>query len=261
MSVGELLLTNLAVIAICLVLLWIISLPIKNASIVDIFWGPGFGLVALSTFFLTDGNDERKMLLTVLTCAWALRLGIYLAIRNIGHGEDPRYLAMRNRHEAADGNFGLRSLFSVFLLQGALMWFISLPVQLGQLGSIPITNLAWIGAGIWTIGFLFEAVGDYQLRKFKKDPGNMGKVMDKGLWRYTRHPNYFGNACIWWGLWMIASEAVPLWTIASPIIMTLLLLKVSGVSLLEKSLKASKPGYTEYVRRTNSFLPWFPKGS
>ena len=259
MNVPDLLTLNIAITLAAMFVLWLVSLPLRNASIVDIFWGPGFGLIALVTFFVADGLLERRLLLTVLTCAWSLRLGVYLALRNIGHGEDPRYVAMRNRREAAGGSFALFSLASVFGLQGVLMWLISWPVQLGQLGDAPLGLAAATGVILWAIGFLFEAVGDLQLRRFKANPNNLGKVMDRGLWRYTRHPNYFGNACLWWGLWLIASETAPLWTLISPILMTLLLLKVSGVSLLEKSLKASKPGYADYVRRTSSFFPWFPR--
>ncbi len=254
--------TTLIVILVCFFVLWLLSIPLKNASIVDIFWGPGFGVIAVVAWFLADGAPARQNLLTALTVIWAARLGLYLAWRNIGHGEDPRYRRMREKAEAAGGNFATASLFKVFLLQGVLMWLISTPVQVGQVYDEPagLGLVAAIGAVLWLIGFLFEAVGDWQLARFKADPANEGEVMDRGLWRYTRHPNYFGNACLWWGLFVIACEnPVGLWTIYAPVAMTFLLLKVSGVSLLERSLKKTKPKYEEYVRRTSAFFPLPPK--
>ena len=237
-----------------------VRLPLKNVSIVDIFWGPGFAVIAMATWLLSEGNDDRKWLLTLLTTVWAARLGIYLAVRNIGHGEDYRYAKWRTEADEKGQNFALRALLRVFLLQGVIMWIISLPVQLGQLPAEPALGwMAALGTLVWLIGFSFEALGDWQLRQFKADPDNKGKVMDQGLWRYTRHPNYFGNACLWWGLWFVAAEAAPLWTAISPAIMTFLLMKVSGVSLLEQSLKSSKPGYETYVKSTNAFFPGLPR--
>ncbi len=253
---------TLAITLACMIALWLLSLPLRNASIVDIFWGPGFGIIAFAAYFMADGAEPRQILLTALTAAWAARLGIYLAWRNIGHGEDPRYRRMREKTEAAGGNFAIASLARVFLLQGVLMWLISMPVQIGQMYAEP-PALGWVaavGATLWLIGFLFEAVGDWQLARFKADPANRGEVMDRGLWRYTRHPNYFGNACLWWGLFVIACEnPVGLWTVFAPIGMTWLLLKVSGVSLLERSLSRTKPKYQDYVRRTSAFFPLPPK--
>jgi steroid 5-alpha reductase family enzyme len=263
MKLTELLLTNLTVIAAAMLLLWLISIPIRNASIVDIFWGPAFAIVALVGWFLGDGDHDRRTLLAALTTAWGLRLGMYLALRNLGHGEDARYARWRRRVEDAGGNFTRYSFVMVFAMQGLLVIVVSLPIQAGQLAatSRPLGALALAGTLLWLAGFLFEAVGDWQLRRFKADPANRGKVMDSGLWRYTRHPNYFGNACLWWGLWLIACDAPGLWwTAIGPALMTLLLLKVSGVSLLEKSLVADKPGYADYQRRTSSFMPWPPRG-
>ena len=253
---------TLLVTLACMFVLWLISIPLRNASIVDIFWGPGFGVIAVVTWWLADGVEARQNLLTVLTVVWALRLGGYLAWRNLGHGEDPRYRRMREKTEKAGGNFALASLVKVFLLQGILMWVISMPVQVGQMYARPaeLGIVAGVGALLWLIGFLFEAVGDWQLARFKADPENEGEVMDRGLWRYTRHPNYFGNACLWWGLFIIACEnPVGLWTVFAPVLMTWLLLKVSGVSLLERSLKKTRPKYEDYVRRTSAFFPLPPK--
>lgn len=254
--------TTLLVTLGCMFALWLVSIPLRNASIVDIFWGPGFGVIAVVTWFLADGAEPRQHLLTALTVIWALRLGGYLAWRNIGHGEDPRYRKMREKTERAGGSFATASLVKVFLLQGVLMWLISMPVQVGQMYARPaeLGLVAALGTALWLIGFLFEAVGDWQLARFKADPANRGEVMDRGLWRYTRHPNYFGNACLWWGLFVIACEnPVGLWTLYAPVLMTWLLLKVSGVSLLERSLQKTKPKYEEYVRRTSAFFPLPPK--
>lgn len=262
MTLPTLLLTNLAVILGCMVLLWLISLPLRNASIVDIFWGPGFAVVSLVTLLLVEDAGPRQWLLAAITSAWGLRLGIYLALRNIGHGEDPRYAAWRQRVTDAGGNYAVVSLPRVFVLQGVLIVFVSLPVQVGQLapGGDTLGPLAYLGALAWLTGFLFEAIGDWQLRRFKAEPANRGKVMDRGLWRYTRHPNYFGNACLWWGIWLVAIDGPgAVWTLVGPLLMTFFLLKVSGVSLLEKSLVETKPGYADYIRRTSAFLPRPPK--
>lgn len=263
MTLPTLLATNLAIVLACMLALWLLSVPLRNASIVDIFWGPGFGIVAVATLLLIDGYEPRQWLLTVMTVAWALRLGTYLAFRNIGHGEDSRYAKWRDRVDSEGGNFVVRSLFMVFGLQGLLMWTVSLPVQTGQAATAPaaLGVLAWLGAVLWLIGFLFEAIGDWQLSRFKADPANKGQVLDSGLWRYTRHPNYFGNACIWWGIWLVAADAGAWWTVFSPILMTFLLLKVSGVALLEKSMQETKPKYQDYVERTSAFFPLPPKQS
>lgn len=264
MTLVELLPVTLAVNMGAMLLLWLLSIPLRNASIVDIFWGPAFALVALVGWWLGDGDIGRRTLLAALTIIWGLRLGTYLAMRNIGHGEDARYARWRKRIEDADGNFTWHSLMMVFGLQGLLVIIVSLPVQAGQLAVTgqPPGVLAWAGTLLWFAGFLFEAVGDWQLRRFKSDSANCGKLLDTGLWRYTRHPNYFGNACIWWGLWLVACDAPGLWwTAIGPALMTLLLLKVSGVALLEKSLAADKPRYADYMRRTSSFIPWPPRGT
>lgn len=245
-----------------LTVLWVWSVAIRNASIIDIFWGPGFALIAVVSWLTTDGDPTRKALLLILTSLWGLRLGIYLARRNIGHGEDVRYVAMRERAENAGKNFARTSYLRVYMLQGVIMWLVSLPIQFGMMPSEPAAPglLAILGIALFSIGFLFEAIGDWQLARFKADPTNRGQVMDRGLWRYTRHPNYFGNACLWWGLFLVAAEAGATWlTVLSPIIMTFLLLKVSGVALLEKSLAQTKPAYQDYVRRTSAFLPRPPR--
>lgn len=245
------------VIAILMVGTWLLSLVLKNASIVDITWGLGFVAVAWSGRIDTDGNAARQWLLTVLVSVWGVRLAGYLFWRNHGKGEDFRYRAMR-KHWGQ--RFGLVSLVTVFALQGTLMWIVSLPVQLGQARATAIGPLAYIGAAVWLIGIGFEAVGDLQLARFKADPSNAGRVMDQGLWRYTRHPNYFGDSLVWWGIALIAAETgTGAWGLIGAAVMTVLLLKVSGVALLEKSLVKRRDGYREYVARTSAFVPLPPK--
>lgn len=196
-----------AALAIVTVMLttWIISVLIKNASIVDITWGFGFVVVAWTVRLTVEGDTARQNLLVALVTLWGLRLALYLAKRNLGHGEDFRYVLMRRKHGA---KFPWVSLYTVFGLQGALMWAVSLPVQLGQADDgVSVGPVAVIGVVLWVIGFVFETVGDAQLARFKKDPANAGKVMDRGLWSLTRHPNYFGDAVQWWGIGLIAAEA------------------------------------------------------
>jgi len=250
--------TAAIVIVVLMVSTWAISVAVKNASIVDIVWGLGFVLVAWGVILTTDGLDARQWVLTAMTTIWGLRLCIYLAWRNHGKGEDFRYRAMRKRWGP---RFWLISLGTVFGLQGVLMWIVSLPVQLGQADSTPdLGVLAWIGLAVWALGLFFEVVGDAQLARFKADPANAGVVMDRGLWRYTRHPNYFGDACVWWGIALVAAETgTGAWGIIGAVVMTVLLRRVSGVTLLEKSFVRRRAGYDEYVARTSPFIPRPPK--
>ncbi len=240
---------------------WILSLVRRDASIVDVFWGLGFTLIANVAFVVGTGYPPRKLLVATLTSLWGLRLAGYLLWRNWGHEEDYRYQAMRRHHGE---RFWFVSLYLVFGLQGALMWIVSLPVQVAQASGLPahLTVLDAVGAALWAIGLGFEAIGDFQLARFKANPNNHGKVMDRGLWRCTRHPNYFGDAVVWWGLFCIAL-ATPsgIWTAVGPAVMTFFLMNVSGVALLERKLKKTRPEYADYVRRTSAFVPWFPKRS
>ncbi len=240
-------------------LLWLLSLALKDSSIVDIFWGAGF-VVSGWVYFALTPNDylPRKVILMVIVTLWGLRLTGYIGWRNIGKGEDFRY---RKWREAAGTAWWWRSFFKVFVLQGALMWLISAPLLAAQLGPAraPLTIFDLLGVLIWGIGFYFEGVGDAQLARFKRDPENKGKLLTTGVWRYTRHPNYFGDAAQWWGFYLIALSNGGWWTLFSPLMMTYLLRSVSGVTMLEKTLKDTKPGYAEYVRSTNAFFPWFPK--
>jgi steroid 5-alpha reductase family enzyme len=237
---------------------WVLSLLLRNASIVDIIWGLGFVLVAVIGFAFGDGYGPRKALITGMTAAWGLRLSIYLFLRNAGAGEDFRYKRMRAHYGP---RFGLISLFTVFALQGALMFVVSLPVQVAQAaGPDHLTWLDGAGALVWLAGLLFESIGDWQLARFKADAANAGKVMDRGLWAWTRHPNYFGDSLVWWGIFVVAaSEPTHLWAIVGPIVMTTLLVRVSGVALLEKTIVRRRPGYEEYIARTSSFIPRPPR--
>ena len=258
MSFLELYALSLLVIMGLMTLLWLVSLQLKNSSIVDIFWGAGFVVTAWIYFFLTpDGFLLRKVLIAIFTTLWGVRLSLYILWRNWGKGEDFRYRTWRMEAGAA---WWWRSFFKVFLLQGILMWIISTPLLAAQYKSTPdhLTILDFLGMGLWLVGFFFESVGDIQLARFKANPENKGKVMDRGVWRTTRHPNYFGDATQWWGYYLITASAGGWWTVFSPLLMTMFLLRVSGVTLLEKSL-AVRPGYEEYVKTTSSFIPWFPR--
>lgn len=262
MDLLPLLATTLGVAALAMLALWALSLLLRDASIVDIYWGPGFAVLACTAWALGSGGlPARAALATGLVSLWALRLGGYLLWRNWGEGEDPRYQAMR-RHWGA--RFPLMSLLTVFALQGALMWFVSMPVQVVHASGaeVPLGPLDALGVVLFATGLFFESVGDWQLARFKADPDNRGRVMDRGLWRFTRHPNYFGDCVVWWGLYAIAcaTPAGP-FTLLSPILMTFLLLRVSGVALLERSIGKRRPDYAAYVQRTSAFFPLPPRSS
>ena len=255
---GEVMLASAVVIAVIMFLTWMLSVALKNASIVDIVWGLGFVAVAWTAFAVGDGDTTRGWVLAVLATTWGLRLATHLAVRNVGHGEDYRYRAMR-KHWGP--RFPIISLVTVFLLQGVLMWIVSLSLQLGQVEKSPgFGPIGTMGIFVWVFGLVFESVGDMQLRRFKADPANAGKVLCTGLWRFTRHPNYFGDAVVWWGISIVAAEAgVGVFGFIGAAVMTFLLVRVSGVALLEKSLKKRKPDYEDYVRRTSAFIPRPPK--
>lgn len=250
-------LTAALVILTVVVITWLISLVLRDASVIDPVWPLGFVAVAITAFIAGDGDEGRRLLLLVLVAVWGLRLSGYLIIRNAGKGEDFRYAAMRRKRGRS---FWIISLVSVFMLQGLLMWIVSLPVQLA---AVPDRALGWLavtGAVIWGIGMAFESIGDWQLARFKANPDSRGKVLDTGLWRYTRHPNYFGDFLVWWGIFLVAAESGPgAWGIAGPLLMTLLLVKVSGAGLLEKDIATRRPGYAQYVRRTSGFIPRPPR--
>ena len=249
---GEILVASAVGIAFLMTTTWLISRAVKDASIVDIIWGLGFVVVAWIAWFAE--TDARSLLLAMLVTVWGIRLSGYLAWRNLGKGEDFRYQAMRHRYGS---RFGLISLFVVFGLQGVLMWTVSLPVQAASRGALSVVD--GLGVGLWLIGMVFETVGDLQLAMFKRDPANAGKVLDTGLWRYTRHPNYFGDFCVWWGIYLVAFAGGAWWTVIGPAVMTALLMRYSGAGLLEKTIGRRRPGYDDYVRTTNAFFPGPPK--
>ena len=247
------------IIVVFVTLLWVWSVFIKNVSIVDIFWGLGFVIVNVFYAFMFGDLTERKLLVLILVCIWGFRLAIYLAIRNIGKGEDFRYQEFRRNY--GPKRYWWFSFFQTFLLQAVLIMIISLPL-LGintSTSSGSLNGLDYLGIVVWVVGIVFEAGGDYQLMRFKKNPINKGKILDIGFWKYTRHPNYFGDSAVWWSYAIFSIASGCYWHIVGSIIMTLLILKVSGVSLLEKSLKKEKPHYRDYIKKTSSFLPWFSK--
>ncbi|MBL1077152.1 DUF1295 domain-containing protein [Nocardia sp. 2] len=227
-------------------------------NVVDVVWGLGFVLVALCAAVFGDGPASRRALLLILVSVWGIRLSLHMFRRTSGHGEDPRYTALLDRHGHTPGVAVRR----IFLTQGLAQWFISLPIQVSAVAG-PVRGVAWIaiaaGVLVWLTGFVFEAVGDRQLARFRADPRNRGVIMDRGLWSWTRHPNYFGDACVWWGLWLIAASAWPgPLTVLSPLLMTYVLVRGTGARMLEQAMR-DRPGYREYQRRTAYFLPRPPR--
>ena len=259
MTFLQIYLQALLVIMIMMAVLWIISAILKNVSIVDLFWGAGFVLAAGFYFIKADGSDLRKIILLFLVSIWGLRLSFYLTWRNYGKGEDFRYREFRKKY--GENRYWWISFFQTFLLQGLLMWLISAPLLGAQYEGADrnLGILDYAGVILWTIGFVFEAGGDYQLAVFKANPANKGKVLDTGFWKYTRHPNYFGDTAVWWGYGLICLSEGGYLPFLGSLLMTALIIKVSGVALLEKSLKEQKPQYKEYIEKTSAFIPWFPK--
>lgn len=251
---------NLAVLLVLSLLLWWVSVLWRDSSIVDPCWGFGFVVAVWLTALQSVSWQSRSILLLTMVSIWGLRLTAYLAWRNHGKEEDYRYRQMREHHGA---RFWYVSLFTIFWLQAILLWFISLPLQATLVGSADnSTVLSWLdmtGIALWFVGMIFESVGDLQLAKFKANPNNAGKVMDRGLWRYTRHPNYFGDFCVWWGFYLVAVAGGAAWTLASPALMSFLLIRVSGVRLLEKTISDRRPAYRDYMQQTNAFFPGPPR--
>jgi steroid 5-alpha reductase family enzyme len=259
MSFFQIYLQAFLVIMVVMTALWIVSIIIKNVSIVDIFWGFGFVIACGFYFINSPGNEARKIILLSLVSIWGLRLSLYLAWRNLGKGEDFRYREFRRKY--GEKRYWWISFFQTFLLQGILMWLISAPLLGAQFygNDVPPGFIDSAGIIIWLIGFAFEAGGDIQLALFKADPANKGQVLSKGFWHYTRHPNYFGDSAVWWGYGLICIASGSYLPALSSLLMTALIIKVSGVALLEKTLKEAKPQYREYIEKTSSFIPWFPK--
>lgn len=250
---------NLAAVTAMMVCGWLLSLVYKNVTLVDSLWGLGFVLIVWITFGMTGGYYGRKVLMASLTTIWGVRLSAHLTWRNWGKGEDHRYGSWR---QAGGDHFWIISLFKVFLLQALFLWVIALVIQYGQVSPEPAhwIWLDFLGFIVWLVGFIFESVSDWQLARFKADSANSSKVMDRGLWSYSRHPNYFGESLIWWGLFLIAlSTPGSWWTVISPLTITAVLLKMTGIPLMENSIVDTRPGYRDYIRRTPAFFPWFPR--
>ncbi len=259
----QILAINFTVLMALIIVLWLISIRLKDVSFIDAFWALGMLLMAALTYVQSDGAPSRKMLLLGLTALWGIRLAYHLFSRWRREGVDPRYAKILGRLMERKGwSFAKAALIQVFILQAPLLWFVCLPAQLGQIAASPATlgPLAWIGSAVALAGILFESIGDAQLRRFRANSANKGTVLDTGLWRYTRHPNYFGDTLTWWGIWLVASETGPgVWSLVGPLILTTLLTKWSGVPLLEHGMAKTRPGYADYVKRTSAFIPMPPK--
>ncbi len=233
-------------------LAWLVSLLKGDVSIVDSLWSLIFLALCTTYFLLNEFTTLRGTIVLALVALWAVRLSTYITWRNWGEPEDARYQAMRRKHSP---NFALKSLGIVFLLQGTLAWIISLPLLAATTGSIPLNYIDMLAIALVLFGVMYESIADAQLAAFKASPENRGKVMDTGLWRNTRHPNYFGECCVWWGFYLFALAAGGWWSVLSPVLMTFLLLRVSGVTLLEKDIVERRPAYRDYISRTNAFIP------
>jgi steroid 5-alpha reductase family enzyme len=257
-----LLATNAALLATLFVLLWLVCLKTRDVTPIDSVWALGMVFLGTASFLHTGGDPARKALLLGLCAVWGVRLGVYLLWRWRTQGPDRRYGKMFAMVEEAKGwGFARASLLLVFATQAPLLFIVCLPVQLGQIDAGPPVGLLGLaGAGIAVAGILFESVGDWQLVQFRRDPSNAGKVLATGLWRFTRHPNYFGDALTWWGLYLIAAETWSgIWALPGPALLTWTLIRWSGVPTIEGRLKRKRAGYQEYVRRTSGFVPWWPK--
>lgn len=251
----------MAAVAVFIGAIMATAIRIRNQSIIDIFWGPGFVVAAVVSYLMSiggDGNDTRRLVVLLLTSIWGLRLGLYIGNRNRGHGEDRRYTSLMRQQSGSLIGFLIRKIYG---LQGALMVVVSLPVQLAMYQERSLGVIGAIGIALWAVGLFFEGVGDWQLARFKAEPANAGKIMDRGLWGWTRHPNYFGDAVVWSGLFLLALGAPwGLVAIISPIVMTKLLISFSGKAVLERGMRRSRgEAYDAYVASTSGFFPLPPK--
>lgn len=254
----DLLTLSALTVSIVMLITWVVSVLIDDASIVDIVWGLGF-VAATWVAYLgadVDTTTDRSLLILMMVTVWGLRLSGYLAWRNIGQGEDRRYRQMRKK---SPDTFWLVSLWKVFGLQAVIMWVVAVPAVVTQGSEGALFWLDFVGLGLWLVGLFFESVGDFQLGRFKAQPDSKGEVMDRGLWRYTRHPNYFGDFCVWWGIYLVAAAGGAWWAVFSPLLMSALLMRYSGAGLLEKTITRRRPEYEEYARKTNAFFPGPPK--
>ena len=238
-----------------------VAIRLSNHSIVDTIWGLGFAVVAVISYLASSGcggDPVRRATVLALTTIWGVRLAVHIGTRNAGHGEDPRYVALLSRRTGNLGSYVIRTIYGP---QAVILFIVSLPVQVAMYERAPLGVIGGIGIAVWGVGFFFETVGDAQLARFKKDPANAGRVMDRGLWAWTRHPNYFGDSCVWVGLWLLAlGSPAGLPAVVSPVLMTYFLVKVTGKALLEKDMRRRRgASYEEYVARTSGFFPRPPR--
>jgi steroid 5-alpha reductase family enzyme len=256
MMAWEIYLSGLAVLLALALLGWLASLALRNVNLVDSLWSLFFLAGTITYASLAPEPGPRTSLILALVALWSLRLAVHLAARNWGKPEDRRYRAIRANHSPG---FAWKSLYLVFGLQAVLAWGISLPLAAAVFAPAPISALDYVGLGLMLAGLIIETASDRQLGRFKADPAHVGRVLDTGLWRYSRHPNYFGEACVWCGFGLIAVAAGAWWALVSPVLMTFLLLRVSGVALLERDIAERRPAYRDYIARTSAFVPWPPR--
>lgn len=258
MSVAWIWFGSLPGIAVLTTAAWVVCTARRNVGLVDIFWSLFFLYAAGYYTLAAAPQGPRALPILALVAAWALRLSGHLAARNWNAPEDRRYRAIRVRNQP---HFEWKSLYLVFGLQGLLAWVISAPLAVAVASQEPLGPLDWLGFSLVAFGAVFEAVADTQLARFRRHRASAGQVLDGGLWRYSRHPNYFGECCVWWGFYLVAVGAGGSWTVFAPLLMTLLLLRVSGVALLEQDIGERRPAYREYVARTSAFVPLPPRNS
>lgn len=261
----QILAVNALVLVVLFLVLWRVAVRIADVSFIDSVWALGLVVMAAATFVQLHAPTPRRLLLLGLCALWGVRLGGYLFWRWRTHGKDRRYQTLLGKAETHKGwSFAKASLILVFAVQAPMLFAVSLPVQLGQLDAAPagLGPLAWTGAALCVFGVLFESLADFQLTRFRADPTTRGKVLDTGLWRYTRHPNYFGDACAWWGLFLVAAESrTGLLAILGPVLLTWTLMKWSGAPTLEGRLRKSRPDYARYIATTSGFVPWPPRAA
>ncbi|MGJ3647762.1 DUF1295 domain-containing protein [Sphingomonas sp. GlSt437] len=264
MTVVQLLATNAAALIALFALFWLVTLKTRDVTPIDSVWALGMVALGWTSFVQSSGDPTRKALLMTICTIWGVRLGGYLLWRWRRNGPDRRYVTMFSKAKDAKGwGFNQASFRLVYAIQAPLLFIVCLPVQLGQINPAPpVGALGEVGAAIAVVGILLETIADLQLAAFRRDAANAGKVLSSGLWRYSRHPNYFGEACVWWGLYLIAAESMTgRWALFGPVLLTYTLLKWSGVPTIEGRMKRKKPDYEAYVRRTSGFVPWFPKSA
>jgi steroid 5-alpha reductase family enzyme len=262
-DIVQILAINFGLCLASFVLLWGLGVLIRDVTFIDAWWALGLASMGVATYFQADGSSQRMGLILALVCIWGLRLGSYMLWRWRDHGPDRRYVKMMERAGQKGISFPKAAWVMVFQLQAPLLFVVSLPVQIGQMSPTPVAVglVGMIGAGLAVFGILFESLADWQMVRFKKNPANQGQVMDRGLWRYTQHPNYFGDLCVWFGLWLIAAETglLGILSIVGPILLVVLFIRYSGGVSYEKRLKHTRPGYADYMARTSPMIPWPPK--